>query len=160
MWESVIEAMKTGNAWLVLILIAAIVVTAKMGHLKIKTDKILIGKTGGEQERLIMLKQSEYAHYACMAFEKSIPRFEGYDDKLGRLIAEKAYDQIVGWIMVNHIVDEPYYISNKQEIIWNLIVDETVDKRMRSDKFRHHVEENVEQIIKQLVSIRDGERKE
>lgn len=157
MWESVERLVETGKGWFVLIIIFLIVVAVRMGYMKVKTDKILIGKSGGEQMRLTMLKQSDYAYYKCMAFEKQIPRFDGYDDKLGRLIAEKAFDQIVGWIMANHIVTEPYYISNKQEIIWNLIVTETVDKRMRTDKFRHAVDENVEQIIKELVSIRDGE---
>ena len=157
MWESVERLVNSGKAWFVLIIIFLICLAVKLGYMKVKTDKILIGKNGGEQMRLTMLKQSEYAHFACMSFEKQIPRFDGYDDKLGRLIAEKAFDQIVGWIMANHITTEPYYISNKQEIIWNLIVTETVDKRMRTDKFRHAVDENVEQIIKELVSIRDGE---
>ena len=156
MWESVERLVETGKGWFVLIIIILIVIAIRMGYMKVKTDKILIGKSGGEAERLIMLKQSEYAYYACMAFEKGIPRFDGYDEKLGRLIAEKAYDQMVSFIITNHIVDEPYYIHNKQEIIWNLIVNETIDKRMRTDKFRRMCDDNVEQIIKELVSIRDG----
>lgn len=156
MWDALVEAMRTGNGWLIVLLLFAIILTARFGHLKIKTDKILIGKSAGEQERLVMKKQSEFAHYACMGFEKEIPHFEGYNEILGRLIAEKAYDEIVSWIMINHIVDAPYYISNKQEIIWNLVVNETVDKRMRTDKFKDRVYSNVESIIKQLVAIRDG----
>ena len=157
MWESVERLVESGKGWFVLIIIILIFVAIRMGYMKVKTDKILIGKSGGEQERLIMKKQSEYAHYACMAFEKSIPRFDGYDETLGKLIAEKAYDEMVSWIMINHIDDEEYYISNKQEIIWNLFVNETIDKRMRTEKFREKINNNVEQIIKHLVSIRDGE---
>lgn len=157
MWESVERLVNSGKAWFVLIIIFLICLAVKLGYMKVKTDKILIGKTGGEKMRLVMLKQSEYAYYKCMAFEKQIPRFEGYDEKLGKLIAEKAYDQVLGWIIANHIVTEPYYISNKQDIIWNIVVNETVDKRMRTEKFREKIDENVEQIIKQLVSIRDEE---
>jgi hypothetical protein len=62
----------------------------------------------------------------------------------------------MSWIMVNHIEVAPYYISNKQEIIWNLVVNETVDDRMRTEKFREKVYADVEGIIKQLVAIRDG----
>lgn len=157
MWDSVVKLVDSGKGWFVLIIIFLVVVAVRMGYMKVKTDKILIGRSSGEQERLIMKKQSEYAYYACMAFEKEIPRFDGYDAKLGKLVAEKAYDEIVNWIMINHIDDAPYYICNKQEIIWNIVVNETVDKRMRSEKFRDRVNENVEQIIKQLVTIRDGE---
>lgn len=156
MWESVEKLVNSGKGWFVLIIIFLIVLAVRMGYMKVKTDKILIGKTGGETERLIMKKQSEYAHYACMGFEKSIKRFDGYDETLGKLIAEKAYDEVMSWIMVNHIEVAPYYISNKQEIIWNLVVNETVDDRMRTEKFREKVYADVEGIIKQLVAIRDG----
>ena len=156
MWDAVVEAMKTGNGWLILLVLILVGVTARFGHLKIKTDKILIGKSTSEKERLVMKKQSEFAHYACMGFEKSIKRFDGYDETLGKLIAEKAYDEVMSWIMVNHIEAAPYYISNKQEIIWNLVVNETVDDRMRTEKFREKVYADVEGIIKQLVAIRDG----
>lgn len=156
MWDAIVEAMKTGNGWLIIFLFIMAALTARFGHLKIKTDKILIGKNASEQERLLMKKQSEFAHYACMGFEKEIPRFDGYDETLGKLIAEKAYDEVVSWIMINHIEDAPHYISNKQEIIWNLVINETVDKRMRSDRFKERVFYNVESIIKQLVAIRDG----
>ena len=160
MWDALVEAMRTGNGWLIILLFIMVALTARFGHLKIKTDKILIGKNASEQERLLMKKQSEFAHYACMGFEKEIPRVDGYDETLGKLIAEKAYDEVATWIISNHIVTEPWYIKNKQEIIWNLVVNETVDKRMRSDKFKECVFYNVESIIKQLVAIRDGERSE
>lgn len=156
MWDALVEAMRTGNGWLIILLFIMVALTARFGHLKIKTDKILIGKNASEQERLLMKKQSEFAHYACMGFEKEIPRFDGYDETLGKLIAEKAYDEVVSWIMINHIEDAPPYILNKQEIIWNLVINETVDKRMRSDRFKERVFYNVESIIKQLVAIRDG----
>lgn len=160
MWDTIVEAMKTGNGWLIILLFIMVALTARFGHLKIKTDKILIGKVGSEQIRLTMIKQLEYAHYKCMAFEKGIPRFDGYDEKLGKLIAEKAYDEVTSWIVANHITTEPYYIGNKQDIIWSLIVNETVDKRLRSEKFRKESDRHVKELIEQLVVIRDGDGKE
>lgn len=159
MWESVERLVESGKGWFVLIIIALMVFAIRQGYMKVKTEKILIGRDSSERIQLIMMKQSDYAHYACKAFEKSIPRFEGYDAKLGRLISEIAYDEVVKWIMVNHINDSDYYVANKQEAIWNIIVSETVDERMRSKKFHDIVNENVLQIIEQLISIREENMK-
>jgi hypothetical protein len=51
-------------------------------------------------------------------------------------------------------------MRTKKELIWNLIVAETVREEMRSDKFKRKVEENVEQIIAALVQIREDNNTE
>ena len=159
MWEAIEKLVTSGQAWFVLIIVGLVVFATRQGYMKVKTEKVLIGRDSKETEQLIMMKQSDYAHYACKAFEKGIPRFDGYSETLGRLIAEITYDEILRWIMVNHINDSEYYIANKQEAIWNIIVSETVDKKMRSEKFRAIVDDNVEQIIRQLISIREDNMK-
>lgn len=159
MWESVERLVASGKGWFVLIIILLVAFATRQGYMKVKTEKILIGRDTSEREQLIRMKQADYAHYACKAFEKEIPRFDGYNENLGRLISEIAYDEVIKWIMANHINDSEYYVANKQEAIWNIIVSETVDKRMRSERFHAVVNENVEQIIKQLISIREDNKK-
>ncbi len=84
MWETVERMVQNGDAWFVLIIIGLIIFAAKQGYMKVRTEKILIGRESSEKERLLMKKQSEYAHTECMAFEKELPRFEGYDETLGQ----------------------------------------------------------------------------
>lgn len=154
MWESLVDLVKSGNGWLILLILVMMGITAKMGHLKIKTDKMMIGKESGEKQRLLMKKQTEYAKNACIGFEKRITRFDGYNPYLGALIVEKVYDEIVDWIMINHIEDDEDYIESKQEIVWNIVTTETLDDRMKTDKFRKQVYNCIEGIIKRLVQMR------
>ena len=159
MWDSIVQMFESGQgAWVVLTFIM-IGITARFGHIKIKTDKILIGRESGEKERLLMKKQIDYAHTACMAFEKRIPRFENYNTYLGKYIAELTYDEIVSWITVNHIQDNDDYIRIKQDIIWDIITTQTISDNMQTEKFRKQVYSNVEQIIRRLVQIRTNDRK-
>ena len=155
MWESLVDIVKSGQGWLIVLLVVAMVITARMGHLKIKTDKLLIGKESGEQQRLLMKTQTEYAHNACIGFEKRIQRFDGYNSLLGEIIVEKVYDEIVDWIMINHIMDDEDYIETKQEIVWNIVTSETIDDRMRTKKFKEQVYDCIEGIIKRLVQMRE-----
>jgi hypothetical protein len=46
-------------------------------------------------------------------------------------------------------------LKTKREIIWNIIVTETIREEMQSEKFKRKVDENVEQIITALVQIRE-----
>ena len=160
MWESVERLAESGKGWFVLIIIGLIIFAVRMGYMKVRTDKILIGRDSGEHERMIMKKQIDFAHTACMAFEKRIPRFEDYNPYLGKYIAELTFDEIVNWITVNHISGDEDYIQIKQDIVWDIITTETISDRMRTDKFKKAVFQNVETIIKKLVQIRENDGKE
>lgn len=156
MWESVEKLVSSGKGWFVLIIIGLIIFATRQGYMKVKTEKILIGRDSGEKERLLMMKQTEYAETACEAFEKRIPRFNGYDESLGKLISMKAYAEIIRWVMINHIEDNFDYITNKQEIIWNIVSTEVTNDKFRTDKFKAQVYDCIEQIIKRLVQIREN----
>ena len=156
MWESVERLVETGKGWFILIIIGLIIFAIRQGYVKVKTEKILLGRDSGEKERLLVKKQIEYAHTTCMAFEKRLPRFEGYNEYLGKYIAELIFDEIVNWITVNHIQNSEDYISIKQAIIWDIIVTNTINDAMKTDKIRKKVYENVEMIIVRLVQIREN----
>ena len=157
MWEAIIDMFKNGQGIWVIIVFTLLIVAGYLGLVKIKSDKIIFGKGEADRERMIMKKQYEYARNTCEAFEKRIPRFEGYKVELGELISEKALDEIVNWIMFNHIEDSDDYISIKQELIWNVVCKESVDKRIQSDKFKETIYKNVEQVVKRLVQIRHND---
>ena len=161
MGEAIKWIFADGQGVWILIAVVLIGVTCKFGHVMIKKDKIIISRDSKEHERLLMMKQKDYAHNACMAFEKRIPRFEGYQVILGKLIAELAYDEIVEWIMTNHIRDDEDYIAMKQNAIWDIITKESVNPKMQEKAFEKEVFKNVETIVKTLVQIRNNEgRKE
>lgn len=152
--DTLAQIFKDGQGIWVIAGIALIGLIARFGHIKIKTDKILVSRDASEQERTIMKKQIEYAHIACKAFESKIPRFDHYNEYLGSYIMEKTFDEIVNWIAFNHIQDNEDYISIKQEMIWNIITAEAVNDYIKSKHFKKMVDENVEQIVKRLVQIR------
>lgn len=154
MWDAIVEMFKSGNGIWVILVIALLIVAGRLGLIKIKNDKISFGKWSSENERTIMKKQIEYAQNTCKAFEKRIPRFDGYNEYIGKYIAEKAFDEIVTWIAFNHIQDDEDYIGIKQEMIWNVVTSEIIRDELKSKEFRRQVDKSVEQIIKRLVQIR------
>ena len=157
MWDSVVRLVESDNGWFVLIIIGLIGFAIRQGYMKVKTDKLLLGKDCGDRERLLIKKQVDYAHGAIMALEKKIPRFDGYNEYLGKYMAELAFDEIVNWITVNHIQPDEDYISIKQNIIWDLVLAETVDDRVKTDKVKKIVFANIEDIIKRLYQMRVNE---
>jgi hypothetical protein len=160
MAEIVEEAFANGHAWLGILAILFMGLASYFGVAKFKTEKNAYGKNERDNEQMIMRKQLDYAEAACVAFEKKIPRFKDYDEKLGEVIALKAYAEISKWVASNHIETSENYLKTKREIIWNIIVAETVRDEMRSDKFKRKVDENIEQIITALVQIREDNNTE
>lgn len=155
MWESVERLVSTGKGWFVLIIIALVAFAVRQGYMKVKTEKIMIGRDSGEKERSILKNQLEYAYNMCTGFINDIPRFDGFDDFQAKYIIELCYDEIVKWIYFNHIETKNGYIENKQDIIWSIIQTHVSHKKLSSDQFRRQVDEKLVHIIEHLVSIRE-----
>ena len=155
MWESVERLVQSGKGWFVLIIIALMVFAIRQGYMKVRTEKILIGRDSGEKERLILKNQLEYAYNMCTGFINDIPRFEGFDDFRAKYILELCYDEMVKWIYFNHIENKAGYIENKQDIIWSLVQANVFHKKLSSEQFRSDVDDKVAHIIEHLVSIRE-----
>lgn len=132
----------------------SVMIGLKRGRFKLKTDRFTIEGEARDKERLLMKKQTDFVKTTCIGFEKRIPRFEGYDPKLGELVVEKVFDEIVDWIMINHIEDSEDYISIKQDIVWDIVSSEITADQLKTDKFKKQVYTCIEQIIKRLVQIR------
>jgi len=155
MWDVVVKLCENGDVWFVVVILGLMAFAVHQGYLRVKTDKILIDKDSSERVRLLMKKQSEYAKNACVGFEKRIPRFDGYNDTLGELIVEKVYDEIVNWIMINHIEDNEDYIETKQEIVWNIVSENSVNDHVKTKQFKKQCDEYIESIVKRLVQMRE-----
>ena len=162
MWKAIQEILTSSNGSIIAILFVLVVVLvigcAKLGLIKIQTDKISVGNNASDVERTIVRNQIEWCKTSIYAYEKQIPRFEGYDEYLGKYIGELVFDEIVKWIVLNHIEDKKTYIGIKQEIVWNIIQARVKDDNMRTDEFKDFVYRYVEHVIKNLVSIRNEYR--
>lgn len=157
--DSVINGLNGPNgliiAFLLILIAICITIGAKHSLIKIHTAKIDIGKESSENERRVLQYQSDWVHLQVLAFEEKIPHnYTNYDKWKARCILEQVYDEIIQWIMQNHIEDTDRYIKLKKEIIWNMVLTSTEHKALRSDNFKEEIEREVELIIRHLILIR------
>lgn len=135
-----------------LILIAIVWLLVKSGVLTIHTKYVSLGIA--DNERNIIRYQLNYAKQVCNAFTQFIPKKEGYDEYRGRYVAELVFDEMVDWIVLNHIEDSEVYISLKQKAIWNIIISNSVKPEHQTDEFKNVVYKHVAEDIKTLLKIR------
>lgn len=160
MWESIGNVLTSNNAVAVLITLLILVIVAavlaKVGIFQFKGKGVTIG--GDEDERAIIRQQTEWTQLFIQSMQQ-LPVFEGSDTYHTLYILEKAFDEVLSWIVFNHISDSENYISIKQEKIWNLIQTLVTDKKFTSTEFKQTIYDNTEVLIKRLVYIRKNYRK-
>lgn len=127
-------------------------VLVKSGLLTIHTRFVSMGIE--DRERNILRKQLIYAKQSCQAFERFIPRMDGYNVWRGRCVTEYVYDEMVDWIALNHIEANDTYITIKQNAIWNIIQSHVEKPEHSTDEFKKVVFDRVCSDIKMLVKIR------
>lgn len=160
MWESIGNVLTSNNAIAVLITLLILVIVAavlaKVGIFQFKGRGVTIG--GDEDERAIIRQQTEWTQLFIQSMQQ-LPIFEGSDTYHTLYILEKVFDEVLNWIVFNHISDSENYISIKQEKIWNLIQTLVTDKKFTSTEFKQVIYDNTEVLIKRLVYIRKNYRK-
>lgn len=160
MWESIGNVLTSNNAVAVLITLLILVIVAavlaKVGIFQFKGKGVTIG--GDEDERAIIRQQTEWTQLFIQSMQQ-LPIFEGSDTYHTLYILEKAFDEVLSWIVFNHISDSENYISIKQEKLWNLIQTLVTDKKFTSTEFKQDIYDNTEVLIKRLVYIRKNYRK-
>lgn len=160
MWESIGNVLTSNNAVAVLITLLILVIVAavlaKVGIFQFKGKGVTIG--GDEDERAIIRQQTEWTQLFIQSMQR-LPIFEGSDTYHTLYILEKVFDEVLNWIVFNHISDSENYISIKQEKIWNLIQTLVTDKKFTSTEFKQVIYDNTEVLIKRLVYIRKNYRK-
>lgn len=155
MWETVMKLVEAGDAWLILVIIALVIFAVRQGYLKVKSDKITLGRDSSENERTIIKNQIDYARWFVESFEKEIPTYDGYDVYHGKYIIEVIYDEVVKWVTLNHIQPTQSYIKIKQKTVWAIVQTMTTEEIMRSSEFKKKVYKSTEELIKELVNIRE-----
>lgn len=160
MWESIGNILTSGNAVAVLltliVLVVIIAILAKKGIFQFNGKGVTIGDN--EDERAVIRQQTEWSQLFIQSM-RQLPIFEGSDTYHTLYILEKAFDEVLSWIVFNHISDSENYISIKQEKVWNLIQTLVEDKKFTSDDFKQIIYNNTEVLIKRLVHIRKNYRK-
>lgn len=163
MTQNVSQALQSSNGWLIAILIVVIIVLlilgARAGLLKIKTDKLLVGRDAGETENAIIRSQMQWARIAIQAFGNNIEVSTKVDKLRLDCCVEKAINMFVEWIILNHMDNDKEYVEVRQEAIWNLLNIYANRDELKSPKFKKEVYNTVEYIIKNLIRIRNSMQK-
>lgn len=160
MWETIKAVLTSDNVITILIflviLVVLVAVLAKKGIFQFNGKGVQIG--GDEDERAIIRQQTEWSQLFVQSM-RQLPIFEGSDTYHTLYILERTFDEVLSWIVFNHISDSENYISIKQEKVWNLIQTLVMDKKFTTEEFKAVVFENTEVLIKRLVYIRKNYRK-
>ena len=160
MWASISDILTSKNGILIAVLLIVIILiliqTAKTGLISFKGTKLRIGQRVRQNEREVLQKQLEYAHTYINSrlslLNRSVLRYEGY---MAKYILEITYDEVVHWIMFNHMSSDDAYISNKQKLIKLKIYSlDGVLPEFKTVKFQQTIDQWVEELIKELLKIR------
>ena len=155
MWQAIEKILLSDNSAIVLFFLIVIMLLlayfSKKGVFNWHTEKLTIGVS--ENERAIIRQQVEWTELEIesLAFTE---RFNHVDEWRTKFILEKLFDEVLQWIIFNHITDSPEYISIKQEKIWNLTQTFVIKDEFKSEEFKDFIYKEVEKIIKRLVFLR------
>lgn len=145
----------------VILLVVAIVILAKIMHVKVHTSHFTIGGESEEAfyERKIVQEQSEFAKAFLFGLIGKItdlcPDHKlTYDGWMTKCILEEAYDEFVDMIHHNHIRDDEAYISVKQAKICAIVYSYPVREPFRTPEFKERMDRWIAEIIHELVRIR------
>ena len=157
-WEAVERILTSPNAWLVLAVVLVLVVylarIARKGILKIHTKALSIGSN--ERELAIVRNQQEFAFNFIMAIQGKLnikeQKFGGYFTKC---ILESVYDEVIKWIVQNHIVTNSAYVHTKQGLIKSIVYShKDLDDAFKSETFEKRMDKWIAELIEELVNIR------
>lgn len=158
MWQAIEKILLSDNSAIVLFFLVIIILLlahlSNKGVLKWHTEKLTIGAS--EDERAIIRQQVEWTELEIesLASAEIFSRVNNVNEWRTKYILEKIFDEILQWIIFNHIKDSPEYISIKQEKIWNMTQTLVFREEFRSDEFKDFIYKEVDKIIKRLIFLR------
>ena len=159
MWDAIAKVLTNSNALLVLVFLVIFfllfVLCARTGLIQIKTAGFRMG--ADSRERDIIRQQAEWAYSFIMGLKSQIQADEKkYNGYLTRYVLERVYDEVVSWVVFNHINLESDYISIKQEKIKSIVLAMSdIDPKYKSKDFLKKIDKWVEEVIRKLVTIRE-----
>lgn len=160
MWEHLGKILVSENAVLILIFVGFVVFLVinmvRSGDLRLNVRGVKIGKD--EVERAIIRNQIEYAHNCLVAFERGFDKPANYNEYKGKYIFELVFDEVVKWIVFNHIEASQTYISIKVANIKNVILSHTDNEYFKNDDFDVRLYAYFDKLIRHLVEIRKTQK--
>ena len=157
MWEALKEILTSSNAFIVLIFLPVIVIVAviliKGGYINFDSESLKINY--GERERNIIRQQQDYVWLHLQEAEANLPKPEGYDKNLGRVIILSVYKEYDSWITFNHISKSEAYIGVKQKRLIALINSLTVKEDFKTEDFIEMIKRDTKETIYELIEIRE-----
>ena len=158
MWDAIAKILTNSNALLVLIFLSMFVVIliilAMSGLVRIDTGSFKMG--ADNKERDIIRQQVEWSHSYIMGIESELSANNNeLDEYLAKYILEVIFDEIIAWVVFNHINLESDYINIKQEKIKSIIKTMNVKPQYQSKDFFKKTDRWTEEIIRKLVKIRE-----
>lgn len=156
MWETINNTLN--GSWQTLLFVFAtiimIVVLIKSDYLKIRTAHVKIGVD--EKERAILRQQTEWTYqYVTGLYGTISEKYPQINPLKTQYVLEKIYDEIVIWIMFNHITRSEMYLMVKQEKLRGVVLGMDVNDAIRSDEFGKQMNVWTKEIINRLVDIRE-----
>lgn len=162
MWDFLTNVLTSDRFWVVIIGIIVVsllaIILSKIGILRINTKHVRLGETDDTlRERLIIKSQLEASHDFIFALENRLVDLTDSkepNDFMGRIL-EEIYDKTVFWITESHIKNEEAYISCKQREVLNYLYTKRISEPFKTPEFKERVKKWVEELIDQLVDIRE-----
>lgn len=148
----------SGN-WVLLIIIALVlaagIIAVKKGWISFQGKGFYVGIQ--DKEREIIRTQIQYINTRLDGTIRDLPAHltEGLHYYRTKYVISKVKDLYEEAIIYNHI-KEGSYVSLKQEIIYNTILDLTVDDFFKKPEFKEYLYKLVEETFKRLIEIRNN----
>ena len=158
--EKLVELLNGPNApmyvMLAVVVLFVAIMLSKRGVLGIHTKYVTLGATS--REDTIKDNQLENAYLFIMGLEATItvdmqnnPEYNKYKT---RWILERIYDEVVTWIMHNHIREDEAYVKQKSEKLRSLTYMLGVNDVFKSEDFAYQMDSWTKELIGRLVRVR------
>lgn len=162
MWQSIERMLTSPNAAIILIFLSfsavIIFILSKTGLLQVHTDNLQLG--AANQERDIIRQQVEWVTLHYEGMENTMHKPDGYDPWRGKYITERVIDEVVNWIIYNHINASDTYIEVKQDKILNILKKYTELEYFTSPDFVNFIKDDTKKTIMKLIQIREIYRRQ
>lgn len=158
MWEAILGIFTSGNFLQIVLGIAALITLfaflVKKGLISFKGHGFNVGTA--ENERTILRQQIEFCKTQTeTTANKLIDLYKDVDEWRIKYICELVYDIWIEAISYNHITKDSFYIQNKFEKVWAIILKETFNERFSSEEFKKVVFDECKKVVERLVDIKD-----
>lgn len=139
--------------YLYLATLAIVLLLIFTGKLKLSFRGLKIGTD--EKERLIIGRQTRYVENELAALASTLLReHPDFDPWRTKYICEKALDEFVRAIYMNHITDTEGYVDDRYETMLTIVQQLAEKDYFWSEEFKKFLKDNTERMVKKLYKIR------